>query len=65
MGVPALFSSATTYLFQLELRNLLIVLCSTQLYTPHTTAYPGAVSVSALPVVQRAPTSKCFLEADW
>lgn len=33
-----------TYLFQLEVRNLLIVFCSTQLFTPHTTAYPGAVS---------------------
>ena len=31
-----------TYLFQLEVRNTLVALCSTQLYTPHTTAYPGA-----------------------
>lgn len=42
----AVLCSPASYLFHLELRNLLIVLCSTQLYTPHTTAYPGAVSAA-------------------
>ena len=38
-----LWYSSATYLLQLEVCNLLLVMCSTQLFTPHTTAYPGAV----------------------
>lgn len=49
--------SPATYLFHMEVINLLVAFCSTQLYTAHATAYPGAHPFTE--VLMKPPFNGC------
>ena len=53
--------SPATYLFHLEVVNLLVAFCSTQLYTAHATAYPGAHPFTE--VLMKTPIKGCAASA--
>ena len=52
--------SPATYLFHMEVINLLVAFCSTQLYTAHATAYPGAHPFTE--VLMKPPFNGCDTE---
>ena len=56
-GMVNLHRSPATYLFHLEVVNLLVAFCSTQLYTTHATAYPGTHPFTE--VLMKPPSSGC------